>query len=117
MIVCGDNDTPEILRAECENCDVLVHESTYTEALASKAKEAGHSYAKLVAAFAQSCELPNLLLTHFSPRYQLESEGDMSMNEIKTEALAEYSGTLFLASDFDTYRFSKSGELSLVAEE
>lgn len=116
VVVCGDNDTPEILRAECERCDVLVHESTYTEALASKAKEAGHSYAKQVASFAQSCELPNLVLTHFSPRYQLDSEAETSMNEIKTEAQAEYSGNLFLASDFDSYRLSKSGELSFVSE-
>lgn len=116
VVVCGDNDTPELLRAECVSCDVLVHESTYTEALASKAREAGHSYAKLVASFAQSCALPNLLLTHFSPRYQLESEAGTSVNDIKKEAQAEYTGTLFLASDLETYRLNKLGELSLVSE-
>ncbi|BBI48598.1 hypothetical protein HORIV_10190 [Vreelandella olivaria] len=50
---------------------MLVHEATYTEEMSQKAGDVGHSYAKLVAAFAELVQLPNLVLTHFSPRYQL----------------------------------------------
>ena len=45
----------------------LVHEATYTEEMAQKAGDVGHSYAKLVATFAESVQLPNLVLMQFSP--------------------------------------------------
>lgn len=114
VIICGDNDNPGLLE-RYKGCQVLVHESTYTQDLAEKAKKAGHSYAKQVAVFAEKNQIPNLLLTHFSPRYQDNVvKGDVSIESIKTEAVNHYSGNVYLASDFDIYKLDKSGNIEQV---
>ena len=33
IIICGDNDNPDLLESVCVDCDVLVHESTYAESM------------------------------------------------------------------------------------
>ena len=115
IIVAGDNDQPELLRAQCEQAQVLVHEATYTKDVAAKVGErVQHSSAEMVATFAQSVKLPNLVLTHFSARYQQDITKSPSINDIQKEAAANYQGRLFLAEDLARYRLSKTGELSLV---
>lgn len=110
LIVAGDNDTPSLLAAEASNADVLVHEATYTQAIMEKVGPGPqHSSAKLVAAFAREVELPNLVLTHFSPRYH-------DLGEIELEARAEYEGQLFLARDLQRYALDRHGELALVPD-
>jgi ribonuclease Z len=69
-----------------------------------------HSHAKLVAAFAESVQLPNLVLTHFSPCYQLHPLASPSIEEIRQEALRVYSGSPYLAQDFGEYILDKSGQ-------
>jgi ribonuclease Z len=114
IIICGDNDTPEKLKAASENCHVLVHEATYTKDIADKAGDVGHSYAEQVARFAEDQALPNLILTHFSARYQPSPSAPSSIEHIRQEAQACYSGNLFLAEDFERYRLDKSGGFSMV---
>lgn len=110
VIVAGDNDTPALLAAEASNADVLVHEATYTQAIMEKVGPGPqHSSAKLVAAFAREVELPNLVLTHFSPRYH-------DLGEIELEARAEYEGQLFLARDLQRYALDRHGELALAPD-
>lgn len=115
VVVAGDNDQPSILRHECSDCDLLIHESTYTEDMANKASEVGHSYAKAVALFAQECSINNLLLTHFSPRYQNNYSERFSLTAIRNEAASVYTGNLHLASDFDRYSVHKDGTMHLVS--
>ncbi|MFP3442251.1 hypothetical protein R0K18_31425, partial [Pantoea sp. SIMBA_133] len=86
--------------------------ATYTEEMAEKAGDVGHSYAKLVAAFAESIKLPNLVLTHFSPRYQFSPNASPSIEDIRKEAEGAYSGSLFLARDFGEYTLEKTGYFS-----
>ena len=115
IIVGGDNDQPELLRQACQTAQVLVHEATYTVDVAERVgARAKHSSAADVAAFAASVSLPNLVLTHFSARYQADPERTPSISDIETEAQAHYHGNLFLAEDFARLRLSKSGELSRV---
>ncbi len=102
VVICGDNDKPELLSSVCENCDVLIHEATFGEELADKAQSVGHSYAASVAAFAQNAAVPNLVLTHFSARYSA------SMRAMELEAQRVYKGHLYLACDFDLFRLSPS---------
>lgn len=110
-IVSGDNDQPELLKAACENVHVLIHESTYNQATLEKVGAAPmHSSAKMVAEFAQSVSLPNLILTHFSSRYHHEN----GMAELKQEAQQFYHGQLFMANDFDCYELNVNGELSQI---
>ena len=113
IIVCGDNDNPQLLAEDSQGCDLLIHESTYTKDMAEKAANVGHSYAAQVAAFASENKIPNLLLTHFSPRYQSDAKNAQSIEDIREEAAGEYTGRLFLAQDFDQYNLDKSGCVSL----
>jgi ribonuclease Z len=91
---------------------VLVHESTYTEAMLQKVGPGPtHSSVQRVAQFAAARGLPNLVLTHFSARYD-NAEG---MAELEAEARRHYQGNLFLASDFDQYELGTDGVLSKLA--
>ncbi|AQU83421.1 MULTISPECIES: ribonuclease Z [unclassified Halomonas] len=117
IVIAGDNDQPDLLFQACAGAQVLVHEATYTEEMAQKAGEVGHSYAKLVADFAETVQLPNLVLTHFSPRYQLNPNVSPSIEDIRKEAQSVYSGSLFLARDFSEYTLEKSGHFSSVVSE
>ena len=49
--------------------DLLIHEATYTEDLASEAREYGHSTAAQAARTARDAGARRLLITHFSTRY------------------------------------------------
>ena len=117
VVIAGDNDQPELLVEACAGAQVLVHEATYTEAMAQKAGEVGHSYAKQVAAFAERIKLPNLVLTHFSPRYQLSPHASPSIEDIRKEAQSAYSGSLYLARDFGEYSLNKAGRFAEIGSE
>ena len=114
IIMAGDNDSPNLLVDYAKDVDVLVHEATYTEDIALKVgKGPQHSCAKIVAEFASACRLNNLVLTHFSSRYQDEEfGGDGSIVEIAREAKRFYAGNVFLAKDFDTYHLDVDGVLT-----
>lgn len=112
IIVAGDNDQPELLSQLSRGANVLVHEATYTKEIVKKTGNSyGHSYAELVAEFAQRANIPNLVLTHFSPRYQSNPNASPSIDDIYQEAKACYSGRLHLANDLDEYQLNKAGEL------
>jgi ribonuclease Z len=116
IIVGGDNDRPELLAEASRGCQVLVHEATYTADVAAKVGPGvGHSCAERVAAFAQSAGLPNLVLTHFSARYQAAPASGPSIEDVRAEAAAVYDGRLFMAEDFARYRLDRSGLLSPVS--
>jgi ribonuclease Z len=106
LVVGGDNDTPALLTRACEGVQLLVHEGTYTEAISQKVGPGPtHSSVQQVAQFAAHAGLPNLILTHFSPRYD-NAEG---MKELEAEARLSYSGQLFLARDLASYELRADG--------
>jgi len=107
-VIGGDNDTPSLLWDACEGAGLLVHEATYTEAgLLKVGPGRGHSSAADVARFATERGLPNLILTHFSPRYDTP-EG---MSQVEADARRHFSDTLFLAHDFAQYELDAAGHL------
>lgn len=116
IVVAGDNSEPERLAQACAGAQVLVHEATYTAEVAKAKPQHGHSSASAVAAFAQQAKLPNLVLTHFSPRYQAYPRQGLSIEDLRQEAAAVYGGNLALAADFDRYRLSREGVLSRVPQ-
>jgi ribonuclease Z len=117
IIVGGDNDTPGLLSAEAQDANVLVHEATYTEEGLLKAGPAPqHSSAARVAHFAQEAAIPNLILTHFSPRYHGHKDGEATLRDLQAEAETAYHGRLFLANDLDRYLLDRHGVLSSLAQ-
>ncbi len=116
IIVGGDNDQPNLLRAACADAQVLIHEATYTQAIWDKVgPSVQHSSAAQVARFAEEVQLPHLVLTHFSQRYKKISpkqpQRSPSILEIEQEARAHYRGQLFLAADFARFHLHKDGSL------
>ena len=106
----GDNAEPALLRAACEGVQLLVHETTYTQDVLDKVGPGPmHSSARLLAEFAQSAEVPNLVLTHFSARHQNED----GMRELMAETQAHYRGNAFLANDLDVFELDSSGKVTV----
>jgi ribonuclease Z len=113
LIVAGDNDDPTLLTGACEGSHVLIHEATYTQDVADRVGPwPQHSSAEQIARFAQQAQLPNLVLTHFSSRYQSAPDVKPNINQLAAEAMRHYRGPLFMARDFDAYRLEK--DLSLI---
>ncbi|MDO4427176.1 MAG: ribonuclease Z [Moraxella sp.] len=108
LVVAGDNDTPSLLTEAVMGAAALVHECTYTQAVADKIAAKGaynpmHSSAKDIAVFAQSVGLKNLILTHFSGRFAMFDEPDSpkaNMGHIRAEIERYYDGRYVLAEDF-----------------
>jgi ribonuclease Z len=114
IIIAGDNDTPGLLTDEARTAEVVVHESTYTEQALNKIGAGPqHSSALRVARWAETAEVANLVLTHFSPRYLEQKAGVSALAEVEAEARSQYSGRLFLANDLERYVLDKHGELHL----
>lgn len=111
VIIGGDNDTPSLLTAAAARADLLVHEATYTAAVANDVEPGPqHSSAESVAAFAQKIKIPNLILTHFSKRYHQSPQSNL--DELEQEAAAHYKGNLFLANDFDVFTVQQDGSVA-----
>ncbi|GGO80821.1 hypothetical protein GCM10011348_18380 [Marinobacterium nitratireducens] len=112
LVVGGDNDRPELLAGACRGADLLVHEATYdADTLARIGPEPMHSSARAVAGFAAAAEVPNLILTHFSPRYQHGGRRGLPLECLEREARDVYEGTLYLAADFDRFELGRDGGL------
>lgn len=110
VIVCGDNDKPELLAAVAKGADVLVHEATFTQAVAERTGGTfGHSTAAEVARLAEAAGVRNLVLTHFSARYQNDPRRSPHIDNVRDEALAHYSGQLTLAQDLQRYHLGRNG--------
>ncbi len=110
VFVAGDNADPAALIADTGPLDLLIHESSYIEpVLANMEHDFGHSTAARVA---QACEghVRNLALTHFSPRFGPSGAGGYTMDDVRAEAEAHFSGNLVLAEDFDRYALSVDGD-------
>jgi ribonuclease Z len=118
IVIAGDNDAPGLLADAVRDAHVLVHEATYTEAILHKVGPGPqHSSALRVARFAREAALPNLVLTHFSPRYQDTAgtpRAPLTLADIEAEARTEYGGNLLLARDLARYALDKEGRLAEV---
>lgn len=99
VIIGGDNDEPERLIPYAEGVQVIVHEATYTQAIAEKISfNPQHSSAQQVGQALAQTTVPHIILTHFSARYSNDS-----VEEIRAEAQQYYQGTVWLAEDLSRF--------------
>jgi len=121
VVIAGDNDTPECLSEAVMDTDLLVHEATYTHEvmMAIQARNPDfdpmHSSAHIVGTFAQKMSLKNIILTHFSARYQSFDNPDSetpNMAYIRLDAQSVYQGNLWLAEDFAQYTVNGATDLA-----
>ncbi|KRG36372.1 ribonuclease Z [Psychrobacter sp. P11G3] len=121
IVVAGDNDTPNLLSEAVVDADLLVHEATYTHEvmMAIQARNPDydlmHSSAHVVGTFAQKMNLKNIILTHFSARYQNFDNPDSetpNMAYIRLDAQSVYQGNLWLAEDFAQYTVDGATDLA-----
>lgn len=79
--ISGDTRPTKRLERFFKNCDYLSFDSTFSHDLQDKALETHHSTAKEAADLAKRANVSNLILTHFSARYNDES---VLLEEAKT---------------------------------
>ncbi len=117
VIVGGDNDRPELLEEALRDSDLMIHEATFTEdVLAKVGPQYMHSTAAMVARSAERCQLAHLVLTHISQRYRLRSGENIehSVEDLRAEARAIYSGNLHLAEDLDCLQLERDRQLTIL---
>jgi ribonuclease Z len=68
--ISGDTRPTQKLEEFFKDCDYMTFDSTYSDTLRDKAKENYHSTAKEAADLAKRASVSNLILTHFSARYE-----------------------------------------------
>lgn len=88
LVICGDTRPADATVDLARGSDLLVHESTYGDDLASEAERRGHSTAREAAIVARAAGARRLLLTHFSPRYTDPDELVSQAREVFPEASA-----------------------------
>ncbi|MDE1766073.1 MAG: ribonuclease Z [Thaumarchaeota archaeon] len=79
--ISGDTRPTEKLEKFFQDCDYITFDSTYSDELRDKAVENYHSTAKEAADLARKAHVSNLILTHFSARYE---DTDGLVTEAKT---------------------------------
>jgi ribonuclease Z len=107
LVISGDTGPSEELIEIAHRADVLVHEATFTQEEAARAKETLHSTAAQAARAAVEAEVRLLALVHLSTRY--------GGREIRDEARAVFPDTV-VPRDFDAIEvpFPERGAPELV---
>jgi ribonuclease Z len=107
VVLSGDTEPCEALAIAAHQADLLVHESTFAEDEAERARQTAHSTARQAAQLARDAEVRMLALTHMSNRY--------AGRELREQARAVFAATE-APRDFDTIEvpFPERGPAELV---
>ncbi len=107
VVLSGDTSPCEALAIAAHQADVLVHEATFVEEEAERARLTGHSTVRQAAELARKAEVRMLVLTHLSSRY--------AGGEVRREGRAAFPDTE-VPRDFDTVEvpFPERGSASLI---
>ncbi len=92
IVIAGDTAPCEMTRAVAWQADLLVHEATFADEDAERARETSHSTARGAAELAAAAEVALLALTHVSSRYPAAL--------LRDEARAAFDRTI-VPRDFD----------------
>ena len=107
VVLSGDTEPCEALAIAAHQADVLVHEATFAEDEAERARQTAHSTARQAAQLASDAEVRLLALTHMSSRY--------ADRELREQARAVFAATE-APRDFDTIEvpFPERGGAELI---
>jgi ribonuclease Z len=107
IVLSGDTAPCEALAIAAHQADVLVHEATFAEEEAERARQTAHSTARQAAQLASDAEARMLALTHLSNRY--------AGRELREQARAIFA-TTEVPRDFDTIEvpFPERGPATLL---
>ncbi|HEY4451519.1 MAG TPA: ribonuclease Z [Solirubrobacteraceae bacterium] len=107
VVLSGDTAPCEALQVAARGADLLVHEATFAEEEAERARDTQHSTARQAAELAREAEVGMLALTHVSSRY--------AGGELRDQARAIFPATE-APRDFDTVEipFPERGKATLV---
>ena len=106
---CTDTRPCDNLKQFVDSPDLLYHEATFTEKHKKRAHKTMHSTAKQAAQVATDVKARNLLLGHYSARYD-------DLEELECEAREIYPFAQ-IAKESVTYRIKRSGQQLEVKEE
>jgi len=103
VVIAGDSAPSPMTVAVSHNADLLVHEATFSDEEADRARETGHSTAREAAEVAREAEVKLLALNHVSPRHPPKA--------LLEEAAAVFGNTI-VPRDFDRVEipFPERGE-------
>ena len=90
----GDTEPCDATIKASDGADVLVHEASFAQDAADRAKEATHSTAKEAGMVAREANVKQLIITHFSTRYKEEE-----LDKLLQDAQKEFDNVI-LAKDF-----------------
>lgn len=93
VVYTGDTRPAETVVEAARAADLLIHDATFGEAYADRARETGHTTAREAGEMAARADVAKLILTHISSRYA----GDAS--HLATEARDAFDGPVVVAHD------------------
>ena len=107
VVITGDAAPSEMTRVAAHEADLLVHDGSFADEEAERARETGHSTAREAARLAREAEVRFLALVHVSSRYNVTA--------VVEEAREEFPGAE-APRDFDIVEipFPERGEPTLI---
>jgi ribonuclease Z len=88
VVVTGDTRPCEATAEASRNADLLIHEATFADEEAERAKDTGHSTAREAAEIARAAGVRRLALTHISARYSRDA------SDLEREARSVFAETV-----------------------